>query len=427
MKITLYKDKNDLIIKLNSLAVALLLVSQVITRTLVRIKAFSGLQNNIFVLIAVLLCIVFSIGLTRKVHIPIQSFFLFFIIFANYIITLIFHYDETTLTAVQFIFYAVVPIYVISQKVDSETVLRYALYLSLITIPVINIFFEIQYEKYSQAYMGNIYAILPPILIAMIHFKLYRNNANFLVKVAYLYNLFVMIRIFFVANRGAIVCFFFCLMVLLINSYDNETRLKLKPSKTIFIILAFIVCIIIVMNALPLLESLQTFLQNSFNFVPSFISKMIKFLTEGDVSDGRTNINDFVINAINSKPVFGHGIKTFANYASKYAARDWPYPHQYIYQYLFEGGIVFSIIPIYFSLSLAVKVLSTRIVKKEEFALCCTLVCMCIPKLLLSTDVWDSTTIWMLITYSVLYTFKTNKYLRSITMKYDYRKLKEPF
>lgn len=421
MSKSLIKNKDDFIVTLNCWAVAMMLVSFIITRTLASISLFKNTSNNVFVLLAVAICMAGSALLAKKVYIPLPSVFIFLLIFTNFIITLVFHGDETTTNAIQFIFFAVIPIYLISQKLDPEKILRYSLYLSLISIPIVNVFFQIQYEKYSQAYMGNIFAILPTVIIAMIHFKLYRKNSNIVVKIAYIYNLYLLIKICLIANRGAVVCVLFCFMVLMINAYDDENRIKLKPLKIIMFVILFIIGVVVLINALPILESLQTFLKNTFNFVPSFISKMIKYINEGDVTDGRTNINEFVIDAILKKPVFGHGIETFENYVRENTTKNWQYPHQYIWQYLFEGGVVFSIIPIYLSLSLTVKVLSTRIVKKDEFAICCTLVCLCIPKLLLSTDPWDSTTIWMLITYSLLYIFKTNSFFKAYAQKLNFK------
>lgn len=399
--------KNELVISLNSLAIALMLLATVITRTLASV--LKNTSNNFFVLLAVAVCVCGSAFHMKRVSIPRSTVYIFLLIFLNLIFTLIFHGNETSLSAIQFIFYAIIPIYLISQRFDSEKVLRYSLYLSLMSIPVVSEIFAIQYEKYSQSYMGNIFSILPAVTIAMIHFKLYRKTANIVVKIAYMYNLYLLVMIVFFANRGAVVCVLFCLMVLMLNSYDDENRVKLKPNKIILILIAFIAGAIMLSNALTIFECLQIFTKNTFQFVPSFITKMIKYINEGDVTDGRNNIAGFVIDAILNKPIFGHGIETFETYVRKNTTKSWEYPHQYILQYLFEGGIVLSIVPIYLSLSLTVKVLLTRIARKEEFAICCTLVCLCIPKLLLSTDPWDSTAIWMLITYSLLYIFKKRK------------------
>lgn len=403
------KNKSDVIVSLNSFAVAIMLVSTAVTRTLVSISFLENVSNNFFVLLAVIVCVVTSVWLSKKVVIQSPAFFLMLLVCISYIVTLIFHSSETTINIVQLMFFSIIPIYLISQRIDPEKILRYSLYLSLISIPVTDDIFVIQYEKYSQSYMGNVFSILPTVIIAMIHFAMYRKNSNIVIKIAYVYNLYVLVKIMLYANRGAVACVLFCLLVLMLNTYENEKRVKLKTKKAMLFFVLFIVLIVVLVNLLPILEAASAFLEDIFGFVPSFISKMIKYLRDGDVTDGRIDINNFTIEAIKDKPLFGHGIETFEKYALVNASKSWPYPHQYILQYLFEGGIVFSFIPIWLSLSLTVKVVVTGITEKREFALCCTLVCLCIPKLLLSTDVWDSTAIWMLITYSLIYTIKQSR------------------
>lgn len=403
------KNKSDVIVSLNSFAVAIMLVSTAVTRTLVSISFLENVSNNFFVLLAVIVCVVTSIWLSKKVVIQSPTFFLMLLVCISYIVTLIFHSSETTINIVHLMFFSIIPIYLISQRIDPEKILRYSLYLSLISIPVIDDIFVIQYEKYSQSYMGNVFSILPTVIIAMIHFAMYRKNSDIVIKIAYVYNLYILVKIMLYANRGAVACVLFCLLVLMLNTYENEKRVKLKTKKAMLFFVLFIVLIVVLVNLLPILEAASAFLEELFGFVPSFISKMIKYLRDGDVTDGRIAINNFTIRAIKDEPLFGHGIETFEKYALVNASKSWPYPHQYILQYLFEGGVVFSLIPIWLSLSLTVKVVVTGITEKREFALCCTLVCLCIPKLLLSTDVWDSTAIWMLITYSLIYTIKQSR------------------
>lgn len=410
MKITLYSDKNDLITKLNSIAVALMIAAPCITAVLARIKLFANLQNNVIVLGAVCIFIFASLLMTKRLFIPIPALITTSFTFIAYMFTLLINSEQCDLSAVQYIFYAVIPIFVIGQKIDGECIMRYVLYISLITLPMANSFFNIQYEQYTQAYMGNVYSLLTSVTVAMIHFKLYCKQSNILVKFSYLYNLYLLIQMLLYGNRGAVLCIIFCLIVLMINSYGENTLKPLSPPKILIIITVGIVGIVTVINALPLLEALSSFLSSTFHSVPSFITKMIKYMSSGDTSNGRDTISTFTTNAIFENPIIGNGIKTFEAYVKSKTTFKWPYPHNYILQYLFEYGIIFGLVPVYLSLSLAVKTVFSRIKEKKEFALCCTLVCLNIPKLFVSTDPWASTTIWMLITYSLIYIVNNNQY-----------------
>lgn len=414
MENTLQSSKDLLFVKLNSFVVALIVSAQIITGTLVRIPFLKDVSNN-FIILGIALAVIFAEMFFYKkivIELPVLFFFSFTLLW--YLYSLIFHGNNCDLTPIEFIFYAVIPIYVISKKLDGELVLRYSLYISLVSLPVINTFFVLQYQQYSQAYMGNVYAVLTPVIIAMIHFKLYRKQSNILTKIAYLYNLYILVQVLLFANRGAVLCLACCAIVLVINAYDEDKRKTLSGIKILLIIACSIAGILIIMFAHPLLESLADLCNSIFNSVPSFITKMIRYIEIGDVTDGRTTIDAFTWSAIANNPILGHGIETFSKVSHELASRTWPYPHQYMSQYLFEGGIVFGVLPIYLSLSLTAKVVCTRIKEKSEFALCCMLVCISLPKLLISTDPWASTSIWMLITYSLIYIFKTNSIFISL-------------
>ena len=262
MENTLQNSKDRLFIKLNSFVVAMMISAQTITGTIVRIPAFKDFHNNFIILVIALTIIFAEIIYYKKVTIELPV--MFFLSFATlwYLYSLIFHGNNCELDVIQFIFYAIIPIYVISQKLDGELVMRYILYLSLMTLPIINLFFVLQYVKYNQAYMGNIYAILSPVIVAMIHFKLYRKQSNLLIKLTYIYNLYIMVKIVLFANRGAVLCLACCAIVLVINAYDDDKRKKLSAIKLSLIIVFSVIGILIIIFALPLLHSLADLCNN---------------------------------------------------------------------------------------------------------------------------------------------------------------------
>lgn len=411
---TLEKNCDELVVKLNSLALALMIAAAGTTNALARTSLFAKVQNNVIVLGVVFIVVCAGIFVKKQISIGKYSVATLALTTVAFGATMLFNKSQCDLTVIQFIFYAVVPIYLISQKLDGELVVRYTLYISLFTLPVIGSFFDIQYEQYQQAYMGNIYTILTPALFAIIHFKMYGKQANLLTKIAYLYNLYILFMMLLYANRGAVVCIIFCIAVVLINQYDGEEKKKLSPTKLAIIIIACIAIIYFLINALVILEAIAQWCQENMSSVPSFISKMIKYLAEGDVSDGRDNISDFAWQAIMKNPIIGNGLRTFEAYSIANAGKSWPYPHQYIIQYLFEMGVIVGMVPVYFSLSLAAKVLCMRIKEKKEFVFCAALVVSCIPKLFFSTEPWTTTTVWMLVTYSMMYSAKTTKYTINI-------------
>ncbi len=400
-------DRDEVVIKLNSMLVALMISANLLTEVLVRYPIFKNLPNNMTVLAAALALATAKVFYTRKFSVLLPTMIMAVYVVLWYLYTLLFHYNDTRLEPFQFIIYAIVPIYAISQKANGEYVLRYILYLGFLSIPVVQSFFVLLYENINQGNLQNIYTILIILTAAIIHFALYRKKSNIVIKLAYIYSIYILINILMYANRGAILCLLFCITILIVNSYSNEERRPLTKKNIVIISALIFFGVLTVLFLMPILYFLQDTLYSIFHSVPSFISKMIIYIELGDISDGRGVIDSFSISSIAKHPFFGYGIKTFQAVAEREANRSWPYPHQYIYQLLFEGGIVFGLLPVYLSLSLTAKTLFRRIATKNEFALCCILVCVTLPKLLFSTDAWTSASLWMLITYSLIYIFKT--------------------
>lgn len=407
MKHKLYDSKADLCVKLNSFSVALMICSGALLLALQRLSFFNAIASNVYTLVVVTALALAGIIVSRKIYVPLPTLLLMAFVTIGYILTLLFNYNMCSMNVIQFLFYAIVPIYLISQKLHAEYILRYCVYLSLVELPFIHSLFSLQYEWMNQATLGNMYLLLSPVIAAIIHFAYYRRQANFVVIIGYLFNAYVIFLMFLHANRGVIVCLIFCMAVIMLNGFDGEVQKKLTPRRGILIASIVLVVLLVLIFALPILMALQDFFSNTFHTVPSFIIKMIRYIGFGDVSDGRTSIEAYTFDMISRQPLFGYGIETYHSYATINGHDKWPYPHQFIYQYIFEGGILLGLIPCWLSFSLTVKTLFRRIKDKKIFALCCLLVCLSIPKLLMSTDPWDSTAIWMLITYSLIHIFNT--------------------
>ena len=403
MKLVLFKDKDDLALRLNSWIIALLFCSNVILSSLnFMLPNQNGVINNALILAVCAALLTVRLLVKPRLFVPKAALAVGVYVTLWFLLTLLLHYNESTINTMQIIFYALLPIFAVSQRFDIEMSLRFSIYLSLISIPVLPRFFVLL-DNIHQTAMGNIYPLLTPIILCIIHFALYRKRINFVIVAAYIYNIYVLLQIFLVANRGAIFCLLITVALLALNRFSGDEIVKLTPLRIIVIIAILIFAGFAIINALPILEWLSMLCRSVFHTVPSFISKMIFYIKAGDFTDGRVFLYTFTVDSISQHPLLGYGIKTFLYHATEYGRGDWPYPHNYILQFLYEGGILFGAAPIYLSLSLSVKTIAMRIRSKKEFALCATLFCLTVPKLLISTDLWMSTTLWMLITYSLMH------------------------
>ena len=398
--------KERRVIKLNSLIVALSLMANPLAST---ISNGFGMQDgaNLIVLIAICLVYLIRIGTEglniRSMINGISKITLFIVmeIFILYILTGIFKPHETNYSFVQLVFYAIVPIIAISFKFDTDCVLRYSLYLSVLTVFGIDSMLSIRWEGYEQADLGHVYSLIAIAICFLFHWKYYGKESGWYMKLIYIYDIYILVRVFMVANRGAILSILFTVLVIFLYDFDDKGIMKSNTFKKYAVLVSIsIAAIIIMQNLLPILEGLRDFCRNTFQSVPAFIPKMIRYIKADDIGNGRSDINQVLFRAFKESPLFGHGLETFPYYTRMNAEKSFPYPHNYIYQYMFEGGILFAAVPVFFSLEGLVVALTGRVKLKEKYVMLAMLVCQCFPKLLVSSDVWKGTAIWMLIVYT---------------------------
>ena len=74
--------------------------------------------------------------------------------------------------------------------------------------------------------------------------------------------------------------------------------------------------------------------------MPSFFVKMNKMIALNDISNGREPVYEAAIAGIKNAPLLGNGIEAFPAYTA------YSYPHNFILQLVYEGGILFCVIPV---------------------------------------------------------------------------------
>lgn len=394
--------------KINSLLIAIMLMSAILSGTFS--LAFGVTENaNLIILIVVMLLLVLKLFVSCKIDINLRkrSILLLFLIFTLYFLSVFFKGKAVNYNLVQLVFYAVIPVLCANLNFNTKLVCKYSLYLSLFTILGGNKFFEYQYSFMNQADMGYIYPLVTMLVIAMFHFRYYRkeSDTNWFIWVCYLYNIYVLIRTCLVANRGALLTIIFTFFIIILYDFNKQGQMKKKGIKQIIICTITFICLaFVIFNLDSLLELLSNFFSQVISYVPSFILKMQRYIGFDDISNGRSEINILLFEAIKERPFYGYGMETFYEYSDHL----YPFPHNFILQFIYEGGILFALIPVFFALWALIKVLFGTIKYKEVFIFSAILVCQCFPKLLFSTDAWMGTALWMLIAYSMNYLIKDN-------------------
>lgn len=309
---------------------------------------------------------------------------------------------------IQFVFYTILPIICISFAADTKLVCKYVMYLSLLTILGGSKWFGYIYSYMNQAEMGYIYPVVTMLICAIYHFRYYRKDPDtrWLVKLCYFYNAYMLVRVCMVANRGALLTVIVTVFVAMLYDFKDDDSMKRISVKQIAIWIGVIAIVYVSLSyTSELLAMLSNLFSSVFGYVPSTILKMQRYIGFGDISNGRSDIYDVVLPAIFDSPIWGHGIETIhANTNGSIL-----YPHNFIVQFLYEGGLVFAFFPLLLAISMPVKVLAGRIKDKDQYVMAAMLTCQCYPKLLLSSDPWMSTSIWLLIMYSFMH-YRKHRY-----------------
>lgn len=393
--------------KIDSLIVALSLMSTTVSVT---ISLAFGMENNanIIVLAFIFGSFMIKVLYTKRLWIDIDygSIGILFLILCLFVVSKIFKGDQANYSFTQLLFFAIIPKLSMDLKFETEKVLRYSIYLSLCTVLAVNKFFEYQYADMNQGNMGNIYPIVTMLIICIFHLRYYYKEATKFTKICYCYNAYMLIRTIIVANRGALIAIIICAVVVFLYSFNEDGIIKKNSFKQlIFFIIATILIILIYIYQLEIVQFCSKIFESVFGIVPSFFIKMERYILFNDISNGRDQIYEILIGAIKESPIYGNGIRTFSSYTKGL----YPFPHNFILQFFYEGGLLFAIVPVFFAVKIVFDILFGKIALKDNYVMAAMLACQCYPKLLFSTDVWLGTAIWMLITYSYILTRNKNR------------------
>lgn len=282
-----------------------------------------------------------------------------------------------------FIAYGIFLFLTMRNVINIKTLMNWILICYIITMPF---FMTLDFDTYAPGnLMALSYCILPLLLTWIIKITLYKNkNWKEIVLMLCTLPYFYFVGVY--SSRGVylacIICFILCELIKPINY---------KRMITLLIIL--FLGIIIVLNFLNILYSIQSFL-NNYDLSFKIIDKNIRLLEEEDLSNGRDSIYSFAISEINEKFFFGNGI---GNFNMSYGT----YPHNFILQMLHEGGIVLTIfymIPILYGMYV---ILVKRNVAQETKIFLIFLFTVSIIRLCISYEYWKEPFFWMYISVCI--------------------------
>lgn len=264
--------------------------------------------------------------------------------------------------------------------------------LSLLIIPSIGILYfdQIILNSISEEgvlSMGKCYAMLVPVLANIVYLRFFFKKEKIFMRILILpftiINIFYLMQITIFGSRGPILCAFLLFVACLIIEVTVEGHIKIHKERMFVILIGIIVLIFFF---IPILQTVSDFLQN-YDVHINFVDKFLRLNSIGDIDNGRRLISAMTIKGFFEAPLLGHGIAQFENNTGE------SYPHNFLLQMLYDGGIVLTggiLIPICRSI-----IKKIRNVNSQE-AICLILLFFAsVPGAMFSGDLWNTEILWL--------------------------------
>lgn len=363
-------------IAINNVLIALILGSKIISDTV----GFS----TIILLVSIIVLIINNFDKKIKIQYVVADLFMFFILAYFFIDTAI--YGGNTYKSnylITLILYIAIAVIYVRTEIQPDKVVNILILIYILCSPI---FLTMNFDSYdSGTLMSYSYVVLPLIIaiiikITLLGVKKKKEWILILLALPYLYFIFTY------SSRNIYLASLFCLIVCLVMK-------KKVYLKVIILAIMMILMFVVFQNALNILYSIQTEL-SKFDLSFKIIDKNIELIEREDITNGRDVIYKKALQGIKEAPILGRGI---ASFNETYGT----YPHNFILQMLYEGGIVLLLI---FSVPILyagyVMIFGKNISRQNEFLLV-FLFCNAIIRLLISFEYWRELYFWMLITLSL--------------------------
>lgn len=264
--------------------------------------------------------------------------------------------------------------------------------------------FQMVTEWQNYMNMDASYAFLVPVVANIVYlFCYYKEESRKEKIVTLLLSLCNMIfcgRILAHGSRGVVLSIFLVLAFLFVTKINQISRgIVINKGKLKAVLIASVV---VAAFYVVFFDFIYRWLENVFGITFYAFEKTARMGAEGTFDNGRNNIVIVTLNRILEQPIFGYGTDRFEEVTGL------NYPHNFILQMLFDGGLVlFFILFVPFCISIA------RLLKrctKDEFAVFCVFFFASVPGALFSQDLWNMPVIWMTMGYCMSKGFVKSEY-----------------
>lgn len=338
----------------------------------------------IFMLLLGIVSMLLRLSFKIRLNILLPNMFILILMLISY-----FYYNSSSTILslmINYVVWGLGIVFIMTQGFDEKKVIEYSFWISTaVIIAELMVSANQRYELMTWSY-----AVFPCVATAIVHFW-YCRFQKYRYYIFYIPSLIMLIKFILNVNRGGLLSLV-ALMLLIVIKSTKQKGGRLKNRRAI----TFVLSIAVLLFALffeQIIVELYEYL-SSIGYEITAIRKTYKLIITDNVANNRNELYSYAWNGFLESPIFGHGIGGFSiNHGG--------WVHNFVLQLLYEGGILLSAVVLIPLVKNCVFVIRSTQITKYEYAMFILLFSTSIPKLLVSTELWNTQTFWMLCAFGV--------------------------
>lgn len=235
--------------------------------------------------------------------------------------------------------------------------------------------------------MGKCYSMLIPVLANLVYMRFFFKKEKKWIRIILLpftaINIFYLIQMTMFGSRGPILCVLLLIASFFVIRVTNDNNFYVQKKRILVIAIG---AIILGVSFVPLLQTFNIILAE-YDIQIVFVDKFLRLEDSGDMTNGRMSISNMAIEGFLNSPLVGNGLAQFERNTGEV------YPHNFILQLLYDGGLILSCSVLGSILMAAYK--KFKHIGTEEFICLLLLFFGSVPGAMFSGDLWNALILWM--------------------------------
>jgi len=236
------------------------------------------------------------------------------------------------------------------------------------------------------------YSVFPCLCVCFVHMILSKGPFGNFRWLLYIPAVVMLLRFIAEANRGGWVSLIVLVYLLTAKTkIQRDTKLRNRVLWNVLFITLLVLAVFFYEWIITALYKLTVDLDiRIFS-----IEKMYRLILTDNVTNNRAELYEFAWKGFLSSPIWGHGIGAFA-------VNHGGWPHNFVLQLLYEGGILLFLLVIIPFGKILLAVIKSKAITTADYAMFVCLFATSVPRLLASAELWKIQGFWLLLAFGMM-------------------------